>query len=237
MTNAVKAKPQTTDENFLLIPHRLLKAPGFVCRKKGTKFDLNLTQLVIFQYMKDFYESCKMKGNTYHESQRSIAKACRVSRDIVIKAMKLLEEHGYLIKEPKWEGCNWVLPYALEVVSEEVQEHAEKALNKPVQADSSESDADVAPTPENSSKELIERNSKDISSVDIEEKPTVVKSAITKPIKLVFNKKQEESSPQHPAPAVMPSHLQEDIPVECYGDYYQREYDYLGMEINESCPF
>ncbi|MGP0171658.1 hypothetical protein ACSVIJ_07220 [Pseudomonas sp. NCHU5208] len=239
MTNAVKAKPQTTDENFLAIPHRLLKAPGFVCRKKGTKFDLNLTQLVIFQYMKDFYESCKRVGNPYHESQRSIAKACRVSRDIVIKAMKLFEQHGYLIKEPKREGCKWVLPYALEVVSEDVQEHAENTPTSPVQAFSSESNADGAPTPKNASNELIEGNSKDILSIDIEEKPTpaVVNSAITKPNKLVFNKKQEESSPQHPAPTVMPSHLQEDIPDGYYDEHCRREYDYLGMEIDERYGF
>lgn len=243
MTNAVQAKPQTTKENFLLIPHRLLKAPGFVCRKTGKKFDLNLTQLVIFQYMKDFYESCKMIGNPYHESQRSIAKACRVSRDIVIKAMKLFEQHGYLIKEPKREGCKWVLPYALEVVSKDVQEHAENTPTSSVQAFSSESNAKVAPIPKNASKEFIERDSKDIPSVGVEEKPTpaVVKSAITKPIKLVFNKKQEESSPQHPAPApapaVMPSHLQEDIPDGYYDEHCRREYDYLGMEIDERYGF
>lgn len=168
MTNAVQAKTQTTNEYFLLIPHRLLKARGFVCRKTGGKFDLSLIQLAIFQYMKDFYESCKKMGKPYHESQRSIGNACRVSRDIVIKAMKLFEHHGYLIKEPKWEGCKWVLPYALEVVSEEVQE-----------------------------------------------KPT----------------------PQHPTPAVMPSHLQEDIPDGYYDEHCRREYDFVGMEIDDTFPF
>lgn len=215
MTNAVQAKPQTTNEYFLLIPHCLLKARGFACRKTGKKFDLNLTQLVIFQYMKDFYESCKMIGNPYHESQENIANACRVSKDTVKKAMNHFEQHGYLIKKRNWSGGIWELPYSLEVVSEEVQEHAEKAPNKPVQAFSNESDTDVAPTPENSSKELIERNSKDIPSVDAQEKPT---QGVVKEFRLNINRSIAAT-----APAMTPSH--------------QREYDYLGMEIGDTFPF
>ena len=216
MTNAVKAKPQTTNEYFLAIPHRLLKATGFVSRKTGEKFDLSLTQLAIFQYMKGCYDSYKNIGNPYHESQENIGKACRVSRDTVKKAMSHFEQHGYLIKSRNWAGGIWELPYSLEVVSEEVQEHAERASNVPVEAISSESDTSIAPAQENASKELIEGNSKDIPSVDIEEKPT---PAVDQAFKLIINRSA--------ASTAAAAHLQECIP----------EYDYLGMEINESCPF
>lgn len=117
MTTAALATCKQTAP-FLMIPHHLLQAPGFISRTTNEVLDLNLTQLVIFQWMKGSYDSYTGKGGRYHESQASIAKACRTSRATVIRAMELFEQHGYLSKNRKWEGCVWQLPHSLEVAQE-----------------------------------------------------------------------------------------------------------------------
>nr|WP_152029930.1 helix-turn-helix domain-containing protein [Pseudomonas sp. LPH1] len=226
MTNAAQAKPRDTNDYFLSIPHHLLQARGFVSRTTGEVLDLSLTELVIFQWMKGCYDSYKKIGNPYHESQRSIANACRVSREVVIRVMKLFEQHGYLDKEKKWDGCNWILPHSLEAVSKEIQEQPEKVSNKPVEAFSSESDTSIAPASKSACNELIEGNSKDIASDDVQDKPI---SAVDRAFKLNIHRPAASTAPA--------AHLQEDIPIEHYGDYYERDYGYCGPEIGNADPF
>lgn len=128
---ATHALQHTPQDPFLKIPHSILQAPGFISRTTGEVLDFSLTQLVIFQWMKCCYNSYTGKGGTYHESQANIAKACRASVDTVKRTMTLLEKHGYLRKDRKWDGCVWQLPHSLEVAHKTPPVVAQEAPTTP----------------------------------------------------------------------------------------------------------
>lgn len=106
-------QPRTTSEPFLKIPHTHLRATVFVSRTTGESISLTPASKLVWAWMKCCHDSYTGKGNTYHESQASIAGACGVSVDSVKRAMTLFEKHGYLIKKRTRMGSIWSLPYEL----------------------------------------------------------------------------------------------------------------------------
>lgn len=202
-----------TQARFLRLPHHLLQAPGFISRTTGEVLDFKLTDLVIFQWMKCCYDSYVAKGNTYHESQKSIAKACRVSVRTVGRAMDLFEQHGYLVKDRKWEGCVWQLPYSLEIA-----QAGEVAAKVPLVV------AQTKPAA-----------NEDVSSAERYPKaqmaPVEEDECIFGPVIGSYGGKQSVDTASSGAGAVLgrfvqtqPAHLSVKIPVEFYADFDDRDY-------------
>lgn len=204
-------QPRITPEaqaRFLKIPHDILCATEFVSRKTGEAVSLNPTNKILWCWMKCSYDSYSGKGNTYYESQSSIAEATGTSVRTVIRAMELFEQHGYLIKVRKWDGCVWQLPYSLEIA-----QAGEVAAKVPLVV------AQTKPAA-----------NEDVSSAERYPKaqmaPVEEDECIFGPVIGSYGGKQSVDTASSGAGAVLdrfvqaqPAHLAVEIPVEFYADF------------------
>lgn len=166
MATEVFAQTKIEIDSYLRAYKNILSAVGFVNLYTGETIKLSAEQKIIWLYMLSQYKFFKDKDQLYFENQADIALACGVSEKTVSRFINTLSDavdengkrvgSGYLqISQTRIFGGHKSNSYTL--LRDLVLIEPIKPANKPVQAFSSESDADVAPTQENSSKELIER--------------------------------------------------------------------------------
>lgn len=164
---ATKVFAQTNKEidSYLYAYKNILSAVGFVNPNTGETIKLSAEQKIIWLHILDRYKFFKDEDKPYFENQADIALACGVSEKTVSRFIKTLSDavdengkkvgSGYLqISQTRRFGGRKSNSYVL--LSDLVLVQSEKASNKPVQAISSESDADVAPTSKNASNDSIE---------------------------------------------------------------------------------
>ncbi|VXB44264.1 DUF6945 domain-containing protein [Pseudomonas sp. 8O] len=166
MATEVFAQTKKEIDSYLRAYKNILSAVGFVNLNTGETIKLSAEQKIVWLYILSQYKFFKDKDQLYFENQADIGLACGVSEKTVSRFINTLSDavdengekvgSGYLqINQTRIFGGHKSNSYTL--LRDLVLVEPEKAPNKPAEAFSSESDADVAPAPENSSKELIER--------------------------------------------------------------------------------
>jgi len=166
MATEVFAQTKKEIDSYLYAYKNILSAVGFVNLYTGETIKLSAEQKIIWLYILSQYKFFKDEEKLYFENQADIALACGVSEKTVSRFINTLSDavdengkkvgSGYLqINQTRIFGGRKSNSYTL--LRDLVLVQPEKASNKPVEAFSSESNADVAPILESPSKELIER--------------------------------------------------------------------------------
>lgn len=64
-------------EQFLILPYKLLMAGGYVSNE-GEYVKMNLTEKVIYTYIRNRFEFFKANGKEYYDTQKDIADVCNM---------------------------------------------------------------------------------------------------------------------------------------------------------------
>lgn len=83
-------------ESFLKIPYRLLSCDGYV-DENNLRVKMNLSDKIVYAYIKNRYQFFKAGGSDYFDSQQSIAVVCNLDVRSVNTIIRNFEKSGVLV--------------------------------------------------------------------------------------------------------------------------------------------